>query len=147
MLREGLDVTVWNRSTEKAKPLADDGASVADSAAEAVAGADVIVTMLFDVESVASVMESAADHVRDGAVWVQTSTVGVEGTRRLVELAAAKGLDFLDVPVLGTKAPAENGKLVILASRRRCGRRSTRCSTPSVPPPGGSPRRRATRAS
>ncbi|GAA4842802.1 NAD(P)-dependent oxidoreductase [Actinomycetospora corticicola] len=116
LLREGLDVTVWNRSPEKAKPLADDGATVADSAADAVAGADVVITMLFDIEPVLSVMADAAGSLRDDAVWMQASTVGIEGTRRVGAFAAEHGIDVLDAPVLGTKAPAENGKLVILAS-------------------------------
>ncbi|WP_026204172.1 NAD(P)-dependent oxidoreductase [Actinomycetospora chiangmaiensis] len=116
LLREGHDVTVWNRSAEKAKPLADDGATVADSAADAVAGAEVVVTMLFDIEPVLSVMADAAGSLRDDAVWVQASTVGIEGTRRVAEFAAEHGIDVLDSPVLGTKAPAENGKLVFLTS-------------------------------
>lgn len=116
LLREGIDVTVWNRSSEKAKPLADDGATVADSAADAVAGADVVITMLFDIEPVLSVMADAAGFLRDDAVWVQASTVGIEGTRRVEAFAQEHGIDVLDAPVLGTKAPAENGKLVILAS-------------------------------
>jgi 3-hydroxyisobutyrate dehydrogenase len=116
LLREGITTTVWNRSPEKAKPLADDGATVADTAAEAVAGADVVITMLFDVEPVLAVMAEAAGAMRDDAVWVQASTVGVEGTRRVAALAQEHGIDVLDAPVLGTKAPAENGKLVILAS-------------------------------
>ncbi|MDL5154928.1 NAD(P)-dependent oxidoreductase [Actinomycetospora termitidis] len=116
LLREGLDVTVWNRSPEKAKPLADDGATVAGTAAEAVSGADVVVTMLFDVEPVLSVMADAAGSLRPDAVWVQASTIGIEGTRRVEALARDHGIDVLDAPVLGTKAPAENGKLVMLAS-------------------------------
>lgn len=116
LLREGLAVTVWNRSTEKAKPLADDGARVADAAADAVAAADVVVTMLFDADAVADVMAGALDHTREGAVWLQTSTVGPAGTARLADLAAGKGVAMLDAPVLGTKAPAENGQLVVLAS-------------------------------
>jgi 3-hydroxyisobutyrate dehydrogenase len=116
LLREGLDFTVWNRSTDKAKPLAEDGATVAETAAQAVSDADVVVTMLFDTDAVEQTMTEALDHVPDGAVWVQTSTVGVDGTARLAELARSKGVDFLDAPVLGTKAPAENGKLVVLAS-------------------------------
>ncbi len=116
LLREGFEVTVWNRSLEKAKPLADDGARVADSAADAVAAADVVITMLFDTDAVADVMQGALDHARDGVVWVQSSTVGVEGTDRLAALAREKGVDFVDAPVLGTKAPAEKGQLVVLAS-------------------------------
>src|SRR5436309_452001 len=87
LLREGHDVTVWNRNADKAKPLADDGARLAGSAAEAVAGADVVITMLFDADAVADVMSGALDHVREGAVWLQTSTVGIEGIGRLLGLA------------------------------------------------------------
>ena len=116
LLREGHDVTVWNRSQEKAKPLGDDGATVADTAAEAVAGAEVVVTMLFDLEPVLSVMADVAESWPSGAVWVQSSTVGVEGTRRVEAFAREHGIDVLDAPVLGTKAPAENGKLVWLVS-------------------------------
>jgi 3-hydroxyisobutyrate dehydrogenase len=116
LLREGHAVTVWNRSPEKAKPLADDGATVADSAADAVAGADLVVTMLFDADPVLSVMADVAEAWPTGAVWVQSSTVGVEGTRRVAAFAAERGIDVLDAPVLGTKAPAENGKLVFLVS-------------------------------
>ena len=116
LLREGHDVTVWNRSPEKAKPLADDGATVADSVAGAVAGAEVVVTMLFDLEPVLSVVAEAAESWPAGAVWVQSSTVGVEGARRVEAFARERGIDVLDAPVLGTKAPAENGQLVWLVS-------------------------------
>jgi 3-hydroxyisobutyrate dehydrogenase len=116
LLREGLEVTVWNRSAEKAKPLADDGARVAETAADAVAGADVVITMLFDTDAVAQTIEPVLPQFRDGAVWVQASTVGIEGTDRLAALARDAGVDYLDTPMLGTKAPAENGQLVVLAS-------------------------------
>jgi 3-hydroxyisobutyrate dehydrogenase len=116
LLREGHEVTVWNRSTEKAKPLADDGARVADDAGDAVAGADVVITMLFDTDAVAQTMQPVLSRFREGAVWVQSSTVGIEGTDRLAALARDAGVDYLDVPMLGTKAPAENGQLVVLAS-------------------------------
>ncbi|MDD7921399.1 NAD(P)-dependent oxidoreductase [Actinomycetospora callitridis] len=116
LLREGLEVTVWNRSTEKAKPLADDGARVAETAADAVADADVVITMLFDTDAVAQTIEPVLPRFRDGAVWVQASTVGIEGTDRLAALARDAGVHYLDTPMLGTKAPAENGQLVVLAS-------------------------------
>lgn len=116
LLREGLDVTVWNRSVEKAAPLADDGARVAGSAADAVVGADVVITMLFDADAVAQTVEPVLARFGDGAVWVQASTVGIEGNDRLAGLARDAGVAFLDVPMLGTKAPAENGQLVVLAS-------------------------------
>src|ERR1700712_2550656 len=116
LLRAGLPVTVWNRHLDKARPLADDGATVAESLAEAVAASDVVITMLFDADSVAEVVTEAAGSFRDGAVWAQMSTVGREGTARLADLAQQHGLTMLDAPVVGTKQPAETGKLTILAS-------------------------------
>jgi len=116
LLREGLQVTVWNRSADKAKPLADDGARVAETAAEAVADADVVITMLFDTDAVVQTIEPVLPRFRDGAVWVQAATVGIEGTDRLAALARDAGVDYLDTPMLGTRAPAENGQLVVLAS-------------------------------
>ena len=114
LIGAGLDVTVWNRSPDRARPLADAGARIATDAAEAVAGADVVVTMLFDADSVAQVMEEALPAMAPDAVWVQTSTVGLEGTERLAALAARHDVAFLDAPVLGTKAPAEQGTLTVL---------------------------------
>jgi 3-hydroxyisobutyrate dehydrogenase len=116
LIGAGLDVTVWNRSPDRARPLADAGARVATDAAEAVAGADVVVTMLFGADSVAQVMEAALPAMAPDAVWVQMSTVGLEGTERLAALAARHDVAFLDAPVLGTKAPAEQGTLTVLAS-------------------------------
>lgn len=114
--RAGLPLRVWNRSREKAEPLAAVGAVVADSPAEAVQGADLVLTMLFDADAVASTMEQARASLAPGAVWVQQSTVGVEGSDRLVALARDLGVAYVDAPVLGTRKPAEDGALVVLAS-------------------------------
>jgi 3-hydroxyisobutyrate dehydrogenase len=115
----GMDLRVWNRTREKAEPLAD-VATVADTPADAVRGADVVVTMLFDEDAVADTMRQAADALtRDAdapAVWLQTSTVGVAGAERLAALAGELGVVYVDAPVLGTKKPAEDGALVVLAS-------------------------------
>lgn len=116
LLREGVEVTVWNRTAERSEPLADDGATVALDPVAAVADADVVVAMLFDTAATLDVMTTVLPHVRDGAVFVQCATVGVEGASQTAALAAQHGVAFLDCPVLGTKAPAEQGKLVMLAS-------------------------------
>jgi 3-hydroxyisobutyrate dehydrogenase len=113
--KAGLPVRVWNRSRDKAEPLAD-VATVAGSVAEAVEGAHVVITMLWDTDSVAETIEAGRDHFADGAVWVQQSTVGVEGCDRLAALADDLGLTFVDAPVLGTRKPAQDGALVVLAS-------------------------------
>ena len=112
----GLDVRAWNRSKDKAAPLSEFGVTVADSPAEAVAGADLVITMLYDADSVADTVRQASSALKPGAIWLQLSTVGVAGEQQLSELAAELGLRHLDAPVLGTKKPAEDGKLTILAS-------------------------------
>jgi len=112
----GLAVRAWNRTADKARPLADDGATVCDSPAEAVSGADFVVTMLADGPAAHEVVSSVADSVPAGAVWIQMGTVGLEWTSRLGALAEEHGLSFVDAPVLGTRQPAEQGKLVVLGS-------------------------------
>ena len=117
LLRSGLDVTVWNRSSGRAGPLAADGAHVAGTAAEAVAGVDAVVTMLWDGDSVAEVMTTALPSAPTGVLWVQTSTVSLrDAGDRLPALAARHGARYVDAPVLGTRQPAEEGKLTVLAA-------------------------------
>lgn len=113
----GSELRVWNRTRDRAEALAD-VATVADTPADAVRGADVVVTMLFDEEAVAEAMRAAADGLDTGGdqVWLQTATVGVAGADRLGELARELGVAYVDAPVLGTKQPAEDGTLVVLAS-------------------------------
>jgi 3-hydroxyisobutyrate dehydrogenase len=116
MLRAGLPVRAWNRTPAKAKALEPDGAAVAATPAEAVKGAQVIVTMLADSEAVADAMAAASPALAAGQVWIQASTVGVAGLAPLAALARAHHLIFVDSPVLGTRQPAEKGALVVLAA-------------------------------
>jgi 3-hydroxyisobutyrate dehydrogenase len=105
----GHEVRVWNRTAAKAEGL---GAHVAGSPAEAVDGADVVVTMLADGPAVAAAMEGVS--LSPDQVWWQCSTVGVEW---IETLAGSSGpAAFVDGPVMGTKGPAEQGALTILAS-------------------------------
>jgi 3-hydroxyisobutyrate dehydrogenase len=125
LLRAGHHVQAWNRTEDKVQPLVRDGAVAAASPAEAVKGADVVVTMLADGPTTARMMEDALGEMAPEAVWAQMGTVGVEGTEELAGLAADAGVAFVDAPVLGTKDPAEKGELLVLASgpatvRDRC---------------------------
>ncbi|HJQ46828.1 MAG TPA: NAD(P)-dependent oxidoreductase [Amycolatopsis sp.] len=113
LLAAGFTVRAWNRSRDKAEPLTADGARVPDTPAEAVEGADFMVTMLADGPAVHEVVSAA---MPADAVWLQMSTVGVDWTAKLAGLADQAGLSFVDAPVLGTKLPAEQRKLVVLAS-------------------------------
>ena len=112
--RAGIPVRAWNRDAGKARALTDTGAQACDSPADAVAGADVVLTMLFDADAAIDVVRQAAPPA--GTTWLQCSTVGIEGAERTAALAADLGLVLVDCPVLGTKQPAEQGALVLLAS-------------------------------
>lgn len=114
----GLSVRAWNRTRDRARPLAEHGVDVVDSPAEAARGADVVVTMLADGDAVeATAAEGGVLDAMDGdAVWAQMSTVGIEATERLSALAGERGIAFVDAPVLGTRQPAEQGALVVIAA-------------------------------
>jgi 3-hydroxyisobutyrate dehydrogenase len=126
ILKAGLPLRVWNRSRAKAEPLAAEGAQVFDSPAEAVEGADVILTMLRDRPTVAQVIEDAAAGLREGQVWAQTTTVGPTGAAQLAQVAGKHGLVIVDAPVLGTRAPAEQGELVLFAAGPRSAEQALR---------------------
>jgi len=119
-LRNGISTVVWNREPAVATLMADRGAEVAPSAADAVKGVDVVITMVTDTEAVTSIAVDLGvlEALPPGAVWAQMSTIGVEGTTTVSSLVAKQRPDvlFLDAPVSGSKAPAEQGKLVIFAS-------------------------------
>ena len=116
ILRAGLDLRVWNRTRDKAAGLTELGGYVAADPADAVLGADLIVTMLYDADSVADVVGPLTSGVSADTIWVQMSTVGVDGCERLAGLAKELGLTFVDAPVLGSKKQAEDGGLFVLAS-------------------------------
>lgn len=116
LVREGHRVTVWNRSAEKAAPLGEQGATVAPDAASAVADAEVVLLTLFDTDAVVDVLEAAAGEAPTDAVWVQCSTIGVAGTETVVQLADKYGITLVEAMMLGTKAPAEQGTLTMLAA-------------------------------
>jgi 3-hydroxyisobutyrate dehydrogenase len=105
LVAAGHDVTAWNRTREKAEGL---GATVAGSPAEAVDGAEAVLTMLADGPTVDAVMPELEPDV----LWIQSSTVGIADTERF----AARHPRFLDAPVLGSKPVAEAGELLVLAA-------------------------------
>ncbi|GAA3796075.1 NAD(P)-dependent oxidoreductase [Streptomyces phyllanthi] len=116
LVRAGHGVRVWNRTRDKAEPLAADGAYVAGTPAEAVEGADVVLTMLYDGPAALDVMRQAAGALRPGTAWVQSTTAGVEAIGELADFAREHRLVFYDAPVLGTRRPAEAGQLTVLAA-------------------------------
>ena len=119
LLHAGFGVRVWNRTKARAEALAADGACPTSDPAEAATGVDVLITMLTDGATVEDVMtgpEGALSELRSNAIWIQMSTVGVEWTDRLADLADRHGVAFVDAPVSGTSEPADRGELEILAA-------------------------------
>jgi 3-hydroxyisobutyrate dehydrogenase len=119
-LRAQIPTVVWNRDPAPAQTLAGTGAEVAPSVADAVGNADVVITMVTDAHAVISIATEMGmlSALASGAVWAQMSTIGIDGTEALAALVARERPDvfFVDAPVSGSKVPAEQGKLLILAS-------------------------------
>ena len=107
--RAGHDLTVWNRTPGKAADLTTLGAREAKSVADAVEGAEAVVTMLFGPEAVREVLAEARPHLGDALV-IESSTIGPAVAREV-----GKGLRFVDAPVVGSVKPATDGTLGVLA--------------------------------
>jgi 3-hydroxyisobutyrate dehydrogenase len=118
LLGAGMRVAVWDPSGVGAARLADAGAQVAATPEDAVRDAGVVLTMVPTIASIEETMPRALAAMPRGATWLQMSTIGVEGTERAIALAKDHRPDvvFVDAPVSGSKSPAEQGKLLILAS-------------------------------
>ena len=119
-LRAGIPTIVWNREAGRTRDLADLGAEVAETAADAAARAGIIITMVTDADAVISIAteQGMLDALAPGSIWAQMSTIGVAGIERVIQLVEARRTDvtLLDAPVSGSKEPAEQGQLTIFAS-------------------------------
>jgi 3-hydroxyisobutyrate dehydrogenase len=123
LVAAGFNTRVWDRSASVAGPLTDAGAVMAASVPDAVKDAAVVITMLPTADVVDSVMFGGAvtGAFSDGCVWAQMGTIGVDATLRMSDRLAAlrPGVMFVDAPVSGSKGPAQQGQLLILASGPR----------------------------
>jgi 3-hydroxyisobutyrate dehydrogenase-like beta-hydroxyacid dehydrogenase len=119
LIHAGHEVTVWNRSLEKAEPLKSEGARVAQSLGEAAKEAEIVITMLADDQAVeSSVLHSGAviDSLPKGATHISMSTISVALSIRLAEEHAKRGQRFMTAPVFGRPDAAAGGKLFIAAA-------------------------------
>jgi len=133
--KAGIQVRAWNRSADKAAPLAAEGVYLADSPADAARDAGIVLTMVMDADAVMAVMDgpdgalSAMTGTSDlggdqgpgsrdayQGLWLQMGTIGEAATARCADLAAARGVGFADAPVVGASQAAESGGLVVLES-------------------------------
>lgn len=115
----GFALRVWNRTAAKAKALAGPGVVVCSGVADAVDGADVVVSMLEDGPVVAAVMAAASAALRPGALWIDMSSIGQAPALANHALLARLGVGHLDAPVSGGVRGAEAGSLAIMAGGSR----------------------------
>jgi 3-hydroxyisobutyrate dehydrogenase-like beta-hydroxyacid dehydrogenase len=113
VLAAGYPLTVWNRSPERAAVLAGEGARVAETPAEAVREADVVVTMLADPLAVQGVVARFASALRPGACLIEASTIGAQALAELSGLLP-EGVTLVDAPVMGSADRAAAGELSLL---------------------------------
>ncbi|MGZ3551669.1 MAG: NAD(P)-dependent oxidoreductase [Vulcanimicrobiaceae bacterium] len=121
-LSMGLRVTGWDRTPARAQTLATNGLEVAENPRTAAANADVVVTMVADADAVMNVMDDlgAFKAMTPRSTWVQMATIGLEGIISAIRLAGTRSdVAFVDAPVSGSKIPAQEGKLIVLASGDR----------------------------
>jgi len=119
LARAGFAVRAWDRTASRAAALAEDGATVTASPAEAVKGAGILITMLADgpaTEQAWNGPDGLLAAAGPGLIWVQMATVGLEWTERFANTATRYGMPFFDAPVSGSQGPAQAGELTILAS-------------------------------
>ena len=113
----GLPLTVWNRTASRAAPLAGRGVQVAGSLPDLAAGSDVLITMLADGQAARDVWcgpDGLLAACRPGCTGVDMSTTGPAAAREIAAEAARHGADFLDAPVSGSTALAEQGTLTTM---------------------------------
>ncbi|HEY2505140.1 MAG TPA: NAD(P)-dependent oxidoreductase [Streptosporangiaceae bacterium] len=120
LIDAGLHTTVWDRSESVVTGLAHAGAVAAASPQDAVRYAHIVITMLPTADVVESVMfgDGVAEALAKDAAWAQMGTIGVGATEEIAGRLGRQRPDvqFVDAPVSGSKAPAETGQLLILAS-------------------------------
>lgn len=120
--KAGFPTIVWNRSPERAKALAEQGASIAPSPMALAAQCDIVLTSLADpaaVEAVYLGAESLLAGLRPGTILADLSTVSPSLSKRLYGLAAERGVSFLDAPVAGSIKAATEGQLGIMVGGDR----------------------------
>ncbi len=113
------DLTVWNRTASKCEPLVEAGATAAESPAEAVEGAELVITSLFGPDDVREVVVEPG-LIPDGVTWADATTLGVDDA---AEFAAAVD-GFVHTPVVGSLPPARDGKLGVYVGGADASRRS-----------------------
>jgi 3-hydroxyisobutyrate dehydrogenase-like beta-hydroxyacid dehydrogenase len=116
ILDAGYPLAVFNRTRSRTEPLAARGATALDAPREALAGADVCITMLTDDAALEAVATDVLAGARPGTTLIDMSTVSVAVSERIAERAAAAGVEFLRAPVSGNPSVVRGGTLTLVVS-------------------------------
>ncbi len=118
LLAADYEVTVYNRTKERAAPLASEGAFIADTPREAAQKADIVISMVTDVNASRKIWldgeTGAINGLRKDSVAIESSTLTVAWVKELGQTLSNRGADFLDAPVVGSRPQAEAGELTYL---------------------------------
>lgn len=119
LARAGFDLTVWNRTTATAQQFAaeHDGVTVADTPAQAAAGADIVFTMVVDGDQVQQVLlgdDGAATQAKPGTLFVDCSTIGPAAAKDIGDALDERGYSLVDAPVTGSSPKAQDGTLTFM---------------------------------
>ncbi|EGI25804.1 6-phosphogluconate dehydrogenase, NAD-binding [Escherichia coli TA206] len=118
LLKNHFRVHAWNREKARGEPLLADGVNLHDTPGEAVESADVILSVLADAKATLGIISETAPVCKKGAVFCQMGTIGIDETSEAARLLHSlnPSLCYIDAPVSGSKTPAENGEILVLAS-------------------------------
>lgn len=114
LARAGVPLTVWNRTRAKADPLADEGATACATVAEAVDGADIVISMMSDGPTVLAVIADGAATLKPGALWIDMSSTKPEEARAQAAILKDYNVAHLDAPVSGGTKGADAASLAIM---------------------------------
>jgi 3-hydroxyisobutyrate dehydrogenase len=114
LVRDGFDVTVFDVNPDNAKALLAAGATWANSAAEVAQNVDHVITCLPSPSVTQKVLSEILPAMRDGASWIEMSTLGRDDVLRFAEVAKDHGIQMLELPVTGGVHLAAQGKITML---------------------------------
>ena len=115
--KAGYQLTVFNRTKEKAAQLLEGGAHWAESPAQVAQESNTVISMLANPEVVKSLALSEGsllDHLSEGDTWIESSTLNPSFVKIVAKQSEKRGVNYIDAPVAGTKGPAEKGELLFL---------------------------------
>ena len=115
LLQGGFEATVYNRTPEKARPLADEGAEVVENPVSVVGPSDAIITMLSDAAAIREVLlTNEASRMLEGKTLINMATIAPKESREIAREVTRAGGEFMEAPVLGSIPQAQTGTLLLM---------------------------------